>query len=80
MLYEVITSSSATGSGSSNEAMTAMLLGAGLGQAGGVLSDITESLGLQDVTLDTAGSGADTQVSVSGKLLPGLQIQRNNFV
>ncbi len=68
-------SSSATGSGSSNEAMTAMLLGAGLGQTGGLFASLSENLGLQDFTLDTTGSGADTQVSVSGNLLPGLQIQ-----
>lgn len=68
-------STSASGTTSGDEAMTGILLGAGLSQASGLVSGLGEGLGLSDVTLDSAGSGDDTQVSVSGYLRPGLQLQ-----
>ena len=67
-------SSNASG-GSGDDMMTAMLLGAGIGQAGGVVTGLAESLGFSDVALDTAGSGDDTQVNISGYVMPGLQVQ-----
>jgi len=67
-------SSTASG-GSGDDMMAAMLLGAGIGQAGGVVTGVAESLGFSDVALDTAGSGDDTQVSISGYIMPGLQVQ-----
>lgn len=67
-------SSNASG-GSGDDMMTAMLLGAGIGQAGGVVTGVAESLGFSDVALDTAGSGDDTQVNISGYIMPGLQVQ-----
>lgn len=57
-----------------NALVQSMLLGAGVGKVGGVVSDIGESLGLQDVSLDTGGSGDDTEVNISAYVLPGLQI------
>lgn len=52
-----------------------LLVAGAVGQANGVVSDIGETLGLSDVSLDTAGSGDDTQVTLSAYLLPGLQLQ-----
>ncbi|MBU3825002.1 MAG: translocation/assembly module TamB [Candidatus Oceanisphaera merdipullorum] len=57
-----------------NALVQAMLLGAGVGRVGGVVTDIGESLGLKDVTVDTDGSGDNTEVNISAYLLPGLQI------
>ena len=68
-------SSTSSGTTSNDEAMTGILLGAGLSQANGVVSDIAESFGLSDVSLDSTGSGDETQVSISGYLMPGLQLQ-----
>ena len=68
-------STSSSGSTSNDEAMTGILLGAGLSQANGVVSDIAETFGFSDVSLDSSGSGDETQVSISGYLMPGLQLQ-----
>ena len=57
-----------------NALVQAMLLGAGVGKVGGVVTDIGESLGLKDVSVDTDGSGDATEVNISAYLLPGLQI------
>ncbi|ART78994.1 autotransporter assembly complex protein TamB [Oceanisphaera avium] len=57
-----------------NALVQSMLLGAGVGKVGGVVTDIGEALGLKDVSLDTDGSGDDTEVNISAYLLPGLQI------
>ncbi len=68
-------SSSSSGTTSNDEAMTGILLGAGLSQANGLVSGIVENFGFSDVSLDSTGSGDDTQVSISGYLMPGLQLQ-----
>ena len=68
-------SSTSSGTTSNDEAMTGILLGAGLSQANGVVSDIAETFGFSDVSLDSSGSGDETQVSISGYLMPGLQLQ-----
>ncbi|WP_043761816.1 autotransporter assembly complex protein TamB [Aeromonas taiwanensis] len=52
-----------------------LLVAGAVSQASGVVSSIGESLGMSDVSLDTAGSGDDTQVTLSAYLLPGLQFQ-----
>ncbi|MGL4932204.1 MAG: autotransporter assembly complex protein TamB [Aeromonas sp.] len=52
-----------------------LLVAGAVNQASGVVSSIGESLGMSDVTLDTAGSGDNTQVTLSAYLLPGLQFQ-----
>ncbi|OIN09210.1 autotransporter assembly complex protein TamB [Oceanisphaera psychrotolerans] len=58
----------------SNALVQSMLLGAGVGQVGGLVTGVGEALGLQDVTLDTGGSGDSTEVNISAYVLPGLQI------
>ncbi|WP_421234666.1 translocation/assembly module TamB domain-containing protein [Aeromonas enteropelogenes] len=52
-----------------------LLVAGAVSQANGVVSSIGEALGMSDVSLDTAGSGDDTQVTLSAYLLPGLQFQ-----
>lgn len=68
-------SSTAATNGTTEESMTAMMIGAGLGQANGVVSDVASNFGLQDAGFDTTGSGTDTQVNLSAYLLKNLQIQ-----
>ena len=55
--------------------LNGLLVAGAASQASGVVSSIGESLGMSDVALDTAGSGDDTQVTLSAYLLPGLQFQ-----
>lgn len=55
--------------------MTTTLIGLSLAQSGKVVGKIGEGLGVQDLQLDTAGSGDDSQVTVSGYILPGLQVK-----
>ncbi|NAW78958.1 translocation/assembly module TamB [Vibrio sp. V33_P6A3T137] len=56
-------------------AMTMTLIGLSLAQSGKVVGRIGEEFGVQDLQLDTAGSGEDAQVTVSGYILPGLQVK-----
>ena len=55
--------------------MTTTLIGLSLAQSGRVVGEIGEAFGVQDLQLDTAGSGEDSQVTVSGYVLPGLQVK-----
>lgn len=54
--------------GGASDALTTALLGLTLGKAGGTVGAIGEAFGIQDLSLDTAGSGDDSQVEVSGNL------------
>lgn len=56
-------------------AMTMTLIGLSLAQSGKVVGRIGEEFGVQDLQLDTAGSGDDAQITVSGYILPGLQVK-----
>ncbi|MDF5637770.1 translocation/assembly module TamB domain-containing protein, partial [Vibrio parahaemolyticus] len=56
-------------------AMTTTLIGLSLAKSGRVVGEIGEAFGVQDLQLDTAGSGDDSQVTVSGYILPGLQVK-----
>ena len=58
-----------------DSALQSILLGAGVSQVGGIVSSAGEAIGLSDVTLDTEGSGADTQVTIGGNIAPGLRVQ-----
>ncbi|MEZ9565005.1 translocation/assembly module TamB domain-containing protein [Vibrio artabrorum] len=61
--------------GESGSAMTTTLIGLSLAKSGKVVGEIGEAFGVQDLQLDTAGSGDDSQVTVSGYILPGLQVK-----
>jgi translocation and assembly module TamB len=56
-------------------AMTTTLIGLSLAKSGRVVGEIGQAFGVQDLQLDTAGSGDDSQVTVSGYILPGLQVK-----
>ncbi|MEF2482491.1 translocation/assembly module TamB domain-containing protein [Vibrio mimicus] len=56
-------------------AMTTTLIGLSLAQSGKLVGEIGQAFGVQDLQLDTAGSGDDSQVTVSGYILPGLQVK-----
>ena len=58
-----------------DSSLQSLLLGAGINQFGGVVTSVGEAIGLSDVTLDTEGSGADTQVTIGGNITPGLRLQ-----
>lgn len=56
-------------------AMTTALIGLSLAKSGKVVGKIGEAFGVQDLQLGTAGSGDDSQVTVSGYIAPGLQVK-----
>ncbi|MGL6316056.1 autotransporter assembly complex protein TamB [Vibrio sp. WXL103] len=60
---------------SGGNAITTTLIGLSLARSGKVVGEIGEAFGVQDLQLDTAGSGDDSQVTVSGYILPGLQVK-----
>jgi translocation and assembly module TamB len=60
---------------SGGDAMTTVLIGISLARSGKVVGEIGEAFGVQDLQLDTAGSGDESQVTVSGYILPGLQVK-----
>ncbi|KJF94874.1 autotransporter assembly complex protein TamB [Photobacterium angustum] len=61
--------------GGSSNAMTTALIGMGLAQSGQLVGDVGEAVGIKDLSLSTAGSGDDSQVTVSGYIAPGLQVK-----
>ncbi|MBF9001708.1 autotransporter assembly complex protein TamB [Vibrio nitrifigilis] len=62
------------GEGGGNS-MTTTLIGLSLAQSGKLVGELGEAVGVQDLQLDTSGSGDDSQVTVSGYILPGLQVK-----
>lgn len=62
-------------SGDDDTSMTTTLIGLSLSQSGRLVGEIGQAVGVQDLKLDTAGSGDESQVTVSGYVLPGLKIQ-----
>ncbi|MDA0149916.1 autotransporter assembly complex protein TamB [Vibrio sp. LaRot3] len=60
---------------SGGNAMTTTLIGLSLAKSGRLVGEIGEAFGVQDLQLDTAGTGDDSQVTVSGYILPGLQVK-----
>ena len=57
-----------------NSSLQSILLNVGVSQIGGVVSTVGEAIGFSDVTLDTEGSGDDTQVTIGGNIAPGLRL------
>ncbi|WP_413111242.1 translocation/assembly module TamB domain-containing protein [Thaumasiovibrio sp. DFM-14] len=55
--------------------MTSAMIGLVLSQSGQVVGNIGQAFGVQDLTLDTSGTGDDSQVTVSGYIAPGLQVK-----
>lgn len=55
--------------------LTTALIGIGLSSSSGLFTSVGEAFGLQDVTVDTAGIGDSSQVTISGYLSPRLQLR-----
>lgn len=68
------TSSSSGGSGEDN-ILANLLLGISLGKSENLVSKVGKKLGVEDLALNTAGSGDETQLQVSGYVAPGVQIR-----
>ncbi|UTV27463.1 autotransporter assembly complex protein TamB [Photobacterium atrarenae] len=62
-------------SGDSGSAMTTALISMGLAKSGQLVGDVGKAFGVQDLALDTAGSGDSSQVTISGYIAPGLQVK-----
>lgn len=60
--------------GGVDSALTTALIGMSLGRTGGAVGSIGEAFGIDDLTLDTAGAGDDSQIAVSGQLTDDLRI------
>ncbi|EJN6828082.1 autotransporter assembly complex protein TamB [Vibrio cidicii] len=56
-------------------AMTTALIGLSLAKSGKVVGEIGAAFGVQDLQLDTTGAGDESQVTVSGYIMPGLQVK-----
>ncbi|UTM56992.1 translocation/assembly module TamB [Photobacterium sp. CCB-ST2H9] len=56
-------------------AMTTALISMGLSRSSQLVGNVGEAFGVQDLTLDTAGAGDDSQVTISGYIYPGLQVK-----
>lgn len=61
--------------GAGGSTMTTALIGLSLAQSGKLVGELGEAFGVQDLQLGTAGSGDDSQVTVSGYIAPGLQVK-----
>lgn len=57
-----------------DSALTTALIGMSLGRAGGAVGSVGEAFGIDNLTLDTAGSGDDSQVAVSGQINDKLKV------
>ncbi|MFD2189948.1 translocation/assembly module TamB domain-containing protein [Pistricoccus aurantiacus] len=60
--------------GDTGGALTSALIGLSISRTGGAVSQVGQAFGVDDLTLDTAGSGEDSQVVVRGQLTDDLQI------
>ncbi len=58
----------------SDGALTSALIGLSLSRTGNAVGRLGQAFGVQDLTLDTAGSGEDSQVVVSGQLFDDLEV------
>lgn len=65
----------AAGSNNKNNPLTSGLIGLGIANSNGMVSQLGKAFGFEQFTLDTAGSGDDSQVTVSGYLSPKLQLK-----
>lgn len=63
------------GSSAGDGAVTTGLIGIGIANSGKLVGAIGEAFGISDLSLDTAGSGDKSKVTVSGYLSPRLQVK-----
>lgn len=57
-----------------DNALTTALIGLSISQSGRAVGAIGQAFGIQDLSLDTTGSGDESQVVVSGYLSPNLKV------
>lgn len=62
-------------SGADSNAMTSLLVGMGVAKSGKLVGKIGETFGVSNLTLDSQGVGDNSQVVVSGYVLPDLQVK-----
>lgn len=55
--------------------LTSGLIGLGIANSNGMVSQLGQAFGFEQFTLDTAGTGDDSQVTVGGYLSPKLQLK-----
>ncbi|OHV11935.1 translocation/assembly module TamB domain-containing protein [Kushneria phosphatilytica] len=60
--------------GSSSDALTSALVGLSLSRSGRAIGALGETFGVQDLSLESSGSGEESQVKVSGYLFDRLKI------
>jgi translocation and assembly module TamB len=63
------------GSSAGDGAVTTGLIGIGIANSGRLVGALGEAFGISDLSLDTAGSGDQSKVTVSGYLSPRLQVK-----
>lgn len=63
------------GTSAGDGSVTAGLIGIGIANSGRLVGKLGEAFGVSDLSLDTAGSGDKSKVTVSGYLSPKLQIK-----
>ncbi|MGL4269414.1 MAG: autotransporter assembly complex protein TamB [Plesiomonas sp.] len=63
------------GNSGDNGAMTSALIGIGLSQSSQLVGQIGQAFGISDLALDTQGVGDNSQVVISGYIMPGLQVK-----
>lgn len=61
--------------GADSNAMTSLLVGMGIAKSGKLVGKIGETFGVSNLTLDSQGVGNNSQVVVSGYILPNLQVK-----
>ncbi|MBD3894353.1 translocation/assembly module TamB [Halomonas sp. ML-15] len=64
----------APGDGDADGALASALIGLSLSQTGGAVGQIGQAFGVDDLALETAGTGDESQVLVSGQLTDDLRI------
>ncbi|WP_106478198.1 autotransporter assembly complex protein TamB [Phytohalomonas tamaricis] len=60
--------------GGNDNALTSALIGLSLSRSGRAVGQLGESFGVEDLSLDTSGSGDESQVVVSGYLFENLKV------
>ncbi|MFC4656628.1 translocation/assembly module TamB domain-containing protein [Rheinheimera marina] len=74
-LSYLLTGRDLTADAAGGNPLTTSLIGMGIANSGALVSSVGEALGFEQVTLDTKGSGDNSQVTVSGYLSPKLQLK-----
>ncbi|MDR5905879.1 translocation/assembly module TamB domain-containing protein [Franzmannia qiaohouensis] len=64
----------APGEGDADGALASALIGLSLSQTGGAVGQIGQAFGVDDLALETAGTGDESQVVVSGQLTDDLRV------